>query len=138
MVEMLFGYSSQSTMKALVKILEQDLDHSLSPHSLVKCMNLAPIQVSVPLLVCGSVDDSVVDPHQLRSWQHYFNEDAEVLSQVWVCPGGRYFFHYFYWQQVGAQILDFWRSLSLNPIKPSATNLLPATPTSLITSTRLE
>lgn len=111
MVDMLFGYSSQSTTKALVKILEQDLDNSLSPHSLVKCLSLAPIRVTVPLIVCGGVDDVVIDPHQLRSWRSHFNQEPEAISQLWVCPGGRYFFHYFYPQQVGEAILNFWRSL---------------------------
>lgn len=112
MVNMLFGYSSQPMTKALVKILGQDLDDSLSPHSLVKCLSLTPIQViqvAVPLLVCGSVDDVVTAPQQLRSWQQYFSEDAE--SKLWVCPGGRYFFHYFYPQQTGEQILNFWKLL---------------------------
>ena len=109
MVDILFDCSSKPMTKALVKILGQELDDSLSPHSLVKCLSLAPIQVAVPLLVCGSVDDVVVAPHQLRSWQQYFSEDAE--SKLWVCPGGRYFFHYFYPQQTGEQILNFWRSL---------------------------
>jgi surfactin synthase thioesterase subunit len=108
MVDMLFGYSSRPMTKALMKILDRDLDDSLSPHSLVKCFNLTPIRVAVPLLVCGSVDDVVVDPHQLRSWQYYFSEDT---SNLWVCPGGRYFFHYFYPQQTGEQILSFWQSL---------------------------
>ena len=108
MVDILFDCSSKSRTKALVKILGQDLDDSLSPHSLVKCLNLTPIRVSVPLLVCGSVDDVVIDPHQLRSWQYYFSED---ISKLWVCPGGRYFFHHFYPQQTGEQILNFWRSL---------------------------
>ncbi|PSB28596.1 alpha/beta fold hydrolase [Chlorogloea sp. CCALA 695] len=108
MVDILFGCSSKPMTKTLVKILGQDLDDSLSPHSLVKCLNLIPIQVKVPLLVCGSVDDVVVDPHQLRSWQYYCSEDT---SKLWVCPGGRYFFPYFHPQQTGEQILNFWKSL---------------------------
>lgn len=109
MVETLFGYSSQSMTAALVKILGQDLDYSLSPHSLIRQVSLLPIQVSLPLLICGSVDDVVVNPQQLRSWQHYFSQDAE--ARLWICPGGRYFFHYFYSQQVGDEILRFWQSL---------------------------
>ncbi|MBE9182630.1 alpha/beta hydrolase [Oculatella sp. LEGE 06141] len=124
MVDMLFGYSSQPMVKALVKILEQDLDYSLSPHSLVKCMSLAPIQVTVPLLVCGSVDDAVVDAHQLRSWREYFSEEA--ISQLWVCPGGGYFFHCFYPKQVGEQILSFWRSLPPHRSQPLPTVLTAA------------
>lgn len=111
MVDTLFGYSSQAMSNALVKLLGQDLDHSLSPHSLVKCLHLAPIRVAVPLLVCGSVDDVVVGQQQLRSWQQYFSQEA---SKLWVCPGGRYFFHYFYPQQTGEQLLNFWKALPAN------------------------
>lgn len=124
MVDMLFGYVPRSQVKALVAILEQDLNHSLSPHSLVKCVSLAPIQVTVPLLVCGSVDDAVVDAQQLRNWQEYFRKEA--ISQLWICPGGRYFFHYFYPQQVGEQILNFWRSLPLCQSQLSSAPLLSA------------
>jgi len=112
MVEILFGNSPKPMIEALVKILGQDLDLSLSPHSLAKQVSLPPIQVSLPLLVCGSVDDVIVDPQQLRSWQQYFSEDAE--ARLWVCPGGRYFFHYFYPQQVADEILRFWRAAELD------------------------
>ncbi|MEB3337593.1 MAG: alpha/beta hydrolase [Leptolyngbyaceae bacterium] len=129
MVAMLFGNSSLSLTKAVVNILERDLDHSLSPHSLAKRMSLGPIPVSVPLLVCGSIDDVVVDPNQLHSWRQYFSQDAETPSQLWVCPGGRYFFHYFYPEQVGEQILKFWRSLPSGQSRCSSANLrLDSTP----------
>jgi pimeloyl-ACP methyl ester carboxylesterase len=108
-VDALFGDSSGAITKAAVKLLAQDLDCALSPHSLFKQISLPPIEVSVPLLVCGSVDDVVVTPHQLRSWQRYFHEEN---SRLWVCPGGRYFFHYFYPQQVAEQMLHFWHSFS--------------------------
>jgi pimeloyl-ACP methyl ester carboxylesterase len=126
MINMLFGHSSQFMTKALVKILEKDLDNSLSPHSLIKCLSLAPIRIAVPLLVCGSVDDVVVDPHQLRSWRSYFSREPSAISQLWVCPGGRYFFHYFYPQQVGETVLNFWQSLSSGQNNCSPDNLLIA------------
>jgi pimeloyl-ACP methyl ester carboxylesterase len=110
MVDALFGYSSLAMAKVLVKILERDLDCSLSPHSLIKQVSLPPIEVSLPLLVCGSVDDAIIDPLQLRSWEEYFGENTD--SRLWVCPGGRYFFHYFYSPQVAAEISCFWRLLS--------------------------
>lgn len=113
MVQTLFGRSSLPMTKALVKILEQDLDHSLSPHSLLNVLSLPPIHVSRPLLVCGSVDDVVIDPHHLRCWRSYF--DQETAAQIWVCPGGRYFFHYFYPQQVGDEMLRFYGSLEQPP-----------------------
>lgn len=109
MVCSLLGCPPKNTAERLVKLLEQDLYQSLSPHSLVKSMSLLPIAVEVPLLVCGSVDDMVIDPNQLRGWQQHFNHAA---SRLWVCPGGRYFFHCFYPQEVSEQIGQFWNSLA--------------------------
>jgi surfactin synthase thioesterase subunit len=126
MVETLFGNTPKSMVKGLVRLLEQDLDLSLSPHSLIKQVSLPPIQVSLPLLVCGSVDDVIVDPQQLRSWQQYCNEDAE--ARLWVCPGGRHFFHYFYPQQVADEILCFWRAAELarSPLPNGCGRFTPA------------
>lgn len=108
MVYGLLGYPSQDTVKTLINLLEQDLYQSLSPHSLVRSMSLLPISVEIPLLVCGSVDDAVIDPNQLRGWQQYFHHST---SRLWVCPGGRYFFHYFYPEQVSEQIVQFWSTV---------------------------
>jgi len=103
----LLGCPPKDAVEALVKLLEQDLYHSLTLHSLLSSTNLIPISVDVPLLVCGSVDDIVVDPNQLRDWQGHFKHPA---SQLWVCPGGRHFFHYFYPKQVSQQVHCFWNS----------------------------
>jgi pimeloyl-ACP methyl ester carboxylesterase len=108
MVYGLLGCPPKDTRETAVKLLEQDLYQSLSPHSLVRSISLLPISVEVPLLVCGSVDDTVVDPNQLRGWQQYFHHST---SRLWVCPGGRYFFHYFYPQQVTEQITQFWSTV---------------------------
>jgi pimeloyl-ACP methyl ester carboxylesterase len=104
----LLGCPLKDTTETMIKLLEQDLYQSLSPHSLMRSMNLLPISVEVPLLVCGSVDDIVIDPNQLRGWQQHFSHAA---SRLWVCPGGRYFFHYFYPQQAREQIVQFWDSI---------------------------
>lgn len=108
MVRSLLGYSPKDITEMVLKLLEKDLYQSLSPHSLVRSLSLLPIAVEVPQLVCGSVDDAIIDPNQLRGWQQYFNHAA---SRLWVCPGGRYFFHYFYSQQVSEQIVQFWNSI---------------------------
>lgn len=118
MVHDLFGFQSTAITQALMKILEQDLDHSLSGHSLFRRMDLLPIRPTVPLLVCGSVDDVVVNPHHLGSWQQYFREDSSVSVRLWICSGGRYFFHYFYPQQTAEQMLDFWASLPPSTKQP--------------------
>jgi pimeloyl-ACP methyl ester carboxylesterase len=109
MVYGLLGCPPKDMTETLIKLLEQDLYQSLSPHSLVRSTNLLPIAVNVPLLICGSVDDTVIDPNQLRGWQQYLHHSA---SRLWVCPGGRYFFHYFYPQQVSQQITQFWQAVS--------------------------
>lgn len=101
----LLGCSCRDMTEAMIKLLERDLYQSLSPHHLGRSTSLLPISVEVPLLVCGSVDDIIIDPNQLRGWQQHFNHS---LSRLWVCPGGRYFFHYFYAQHVSEQIVQFW------------------------------
>jgi len=105
MVYGLLGHSSKDTTETVLKLLEQDLYYSLSLHNLVKSMSLSPISVDIPLLVCGSADDLVIDPNQLHGWQHHLHHP---VSRLWVCPSGRYFFHYFYSQQVNEQIVQFW------------------------------
>lgn len=110
MVYGLLGCTPKDTQEMVVKLLEEDLYQSLSPHSLVRSMSLLPISVDVPLLVCGSVDDTVIDPNQLRGWQQYFQH---LTSRLWICPGGRHFFHYFYPQQVSDQIVQFWSTVLL-------------------------
>jgi pimeloyl-ACP methyl ester carboxylesterase len=107
MVYDLFGCPPACTLKSLVNLLEQDLDRSLSLHNLFRQLNLPPIHVTVPLLVCGGVDDTVLDPNQLQGWQPHFRHPS---SRLWICPGGRYFFHYFYPQQVSNEIRSFWQA----------------------------
>lgn len=109
MVYGLLGCPPKDITETLVKLLEQDLYQSLSPHSLVRSLSLLPISVEVPLLVCGSVDDVIIDSNQLRGWQQHLHHST---SRLWVCPGGRYFFHYFYPEQVSEQIAQFWNSIS--------------------------
>lgn len=109
MVCELFGCSPQPTVEVLMKLLEQDLNQSLSLHHLFRQVDLPMIHVTVPLLVCGSVDDTILDPNHVRDWKQHFNRST---SRLWICPGGRYFFHYFYPQPVGKEVLSFWRSLS--------------------------
>lgn len=112
MVYGLLGCPPKDTVETLINLLEQDLYHSLSPHNLVRSLNLLPISVEIPLLVCGSVDDIIITPHQLQGWQQHLQHPA---SRLWVCPGGRYFFHYFYSQQVSEQITQFWQTVDLRP-----------------------
>jgi pimeloyl-ACP methyl ester carboxylesterase len=101
----LLGYPLKGVTETLIRLLEQDLYQSLCPHSLVQSISLSPIAVNAPLLVCGSVDDVVIEANQLQEWQQHFHHST---SRIWVCPGGCHFFHYFYPQAVSEQIVQFW------------------------------
>ncbi len=121
----LFGDTPLPIAKPLIHLLRQDLEQSLSLHHLFQQVDLPPIHVTVPLLVCGSVDDVILDPNHIRDWRSHF---SQATSRLWICSGGRYFFHYFYPQQVSEEMLSFWQSISsefnLNlapkPLKASA------------------
>jgi pimeloyl-ACP methyl ester carboxylesterase len=121
MVYGLLGCPAKDTTKTLIKVLEQDLYQSLSPHHLARSLSLSPISVQVPLLVCGSIDDVVISPNQLRDWQQHFHHSA---SRLWVCPGGRYFFHYFYPQQVSEQVMRFWNSTLSHHTQPAKLTII--------------
>lgn len=106
----LFGHKDRHTVKGLVQLLQKDLDYSLSPHSPIEQKNLSPVHVPVPLFVCGSDDDFVISPNELQGWQAWLKEG----DRLWSCPQGRHFFHYFHPQEVGRQMLSFWKSLPVN------------------------
>ncbi|MDM9382410.1 alpha/beta hydrolase [Chlorogloeopsis sp. ULAP01] len=107
MVYNLFGYQNEQTIQRLERLLEQDLDCSLSPHSLFKRLSVPPSPVPVPLMVCGSRDDIIVEPDALQGWQPFLMEG----DRLWECQKGRHFFHFFHPKLVAEQILDFWQSL---------------------------
>jgi pimeloyl-ACP methyl ester carboxylesterase len=115
MVYGLLGCPAKDTTETVMQLLEQDLYQSLSPHHLGRSLSLPPIPVQVPLLVCGSIDDIVITPNQLRGWRDHWQHPA---SRLWVCSGGRYFFHYFYPQQVAEQIMIFWNCTLASTLQP--------------------
>jgi pimeloyl-ACP methyl ester carboxylesterase len=123
----IFGPQSRSMTRKFREILEQDLISSLSPHSLYQRVNISPAQVSVPLLVCASRDDVIIDLNLLSGWQPYLkggdqSEAPALRDRLWQCSSGGYFFHHFYPQQVNEQILDFWTSFGLWTHLPSKSN----------------
>jgi len=111
MVRSLFGEKTPYPIKDLVRALDRDLGNSPSMHSLFKLVNLPMGGVSMPLLVCGSRTAPVVDSSALNGWLTWFKRG----DRLWLCPQGRHFFHHFYPQLVGKQILSFWQSL-LSPV----------------------
>ncbi|MBW4668098.1 MAG: alpha/beta hydrolase [Cyanomargarita calcarea GSE-NOS-MK-12-04C] len=133
MANSLFGNQDELTIRKLVNLLEKDLDNSASPHSLLQQAVILPIQVSVPLLVCGSKDDMVVDSHQIQSWRNFIKPNSS-LFRLWECPRGKHFFHHFYPEMVAEEIVKFWDAVkdssacnSLSYVKGDGQSPLKAT-----------
>ena len=113
MVYLLFGYQPAPIVRELRQILDRDLQSSLSPHTLCQPFNVFPGGVSVPLLVCGSHTDQVISHHALEAWQPWLTE----RDRLWLCPNGRYFFHYFQPRSVSYQIAQFWLAQDVHEIR---------------------
>lgn len=109
-VRTLFGNQSPANTKKLLTALIRDLDESPTPHSLFRLIHLPKGGVSMPMFVCGSKNDPVVSPPELQDWQNWLKPE-DIL---WECPKGYHFFHYFYPQQVGEQMLSFWQRFTQN------------------------
>ncbi len=106
MVKLLFGPQPWQVARQLVKILDQDLTESLSPHSLFAPTQMpASDPLAVPMLVCGGESDWVVHPTLMHDWESIFKPG----DRLWICPQGCHFFHYFFPEAVGDQILGFWQ-----------------------------
>ncbi|CEJ46417.1 Uncharacterized protein apha_02486 [Umezakia ovalisporum] len=116
MVRILFGHQPPQTTKKLITALDKDLEQSPSPHSLFKLMYLPKGGVAMPMMVCGSKTDSVVNPPALHDWCNWFKPE----DRLWECAQGYHFFHYFHPQQVGEQILNFWKCYDGKKIAQSA------------------
>lgn len=111
-VRNLFGKQSHHTTKKLMSALDKDLDQTPLSHSIFKLVDLPKGGVSMPMMVCGSNNDPIVDPPALQDWLKYFKPE----DNLWECPQGHHFFHYFYPQEVGQQILSFWQLYHLQPM----------------------
>ncbi|WP_017651803.1 alpha/beta hydrolase [Fortiea contorta] len=102
-VRSLFGNQPPHITKKLVTALQRDLEQSPCQHSLFKLIHLPKGGVSMPMLVCGSKTDPVVNSPALEDWLNWLKPE----DNIWQCAKGYHFFHYFYPQQVGEQILRF-------------------------------
>lgn len=89
----------------LVSMFERDLEEAPALHSLFEVKSLPQGGVDVPLLICGSKTDPVVNLPALRDWQRWL----KAIDQLWICESGSHFFHYFYAQPVAQEILNFWQ-----------------------------
>lgn len=122
MVQMMFGVQCHSHVKSLVKILQQDLVTAPTTHSLYQLERIDPGGVTMPLLVCGSENDGIVDRPALDGWQNFFKE-TDVL---WKAPGGHHFCHYFFPEATGRKIIKFWQQLTSQPPSISAQSTILA------------
>jgi pimeloyl-ACP methyl ester carboxylesterase len=116
-VRHLFGEQPRNTTKKLMAVLDKDLEQTPLLHSLFKFVELPQGGVSMPMMVCGSKNDSIVHPPALTDWLKSFKPE----DHLWECPKGYHFFHYFYPQNVGAEMLNFWQlyylqSMDTNPL----------------------
>ena len=73
----------------------------------------------MPLMVCGSQNDPIIDVNSLRGWQKYLKPE-DIL---WECPQGYHFFHYFHPQEVGRQVIKFWNVSALNSVSSSSASV---------------
>lgn len=106
-IQMMFGYQNPENKASLVKILQQDLYTAPSAHSLYRLTQIKSGGVAMPLMVCGSKNDGIADPSALERWSEVL-KNGDVL---WKAPLGHHFFHYFFPQQTGRQILKFWQQI---------------------------
>lgn len=118
MVSQLFGEAVRPLSRELACRLQADLDQSPMPHSLLGDSTIAAGPVPVPLLVCGSRDDSVIGLDELSQWQPWLR--PERGDRLWQCPEGRHFFHYFQAAAVSRTIGQFWRQLAAQAVERSA------------------
>lgn len=103
----LFGNQIKDySLNSLILSLDMDLDHAPSHHSLYKTMNLVPGNVDVPLMVCSSQNDAILTDAELGDWLKIL-KSGDIF---WQCESGNHFFHFFYPEKTGKNILNFWRN----------------------------
>lgn len=114
-VRHLFGEQPHNTSKMLMAVLCRDLEQSPLSHSLFKLIELLQGGVSMPMMVCGSKNDPIVDSTALKGWLKEFKPE----DNLWEYPKGYHFFHYFYPQQIGEKMLSFWQPYHLQSMLTS-------------------
>ena len=105
MVQMMFGHQDNRNTRDLIKILQRDLYTAPTAHSLYRLDRVKPGGVSMPMMVCGSNNDGIVDRPALDGWQDYLKEE-DIL---WTNPYGHHFCHYFFPEHTGRKIIKFWQ-----------------------------
>ena len=111
MVRSLFGTQPPFAVKDLVAALSRDLEEVPSAHSLFNLVRLPQGGVSMPLLVCSSRTDSIVNSTAVDEWSTWLKPQ----DQLYQCLRGRHFFHYFYPELVGKKMISFWQLQTSQP-----------------------
>ncbi|PZV18300.1 MAG: hypothetical protein DCF20_04430 [Pseudanabaena sp.] len=109
----LFGYRDKEMLHWLADLLKQDLDNSLIPFSCYPSVApMAPSIITVPMLVCGAMDDDIFSndgANTYQKWRPYLKDQ----DRLWLSEQGKHFFHFNQWQAVNNQLRTFWQSLNL-------------------------
>ncbi|MEO1354075.1 MAG: alpha/beta hydrolase [Cyanobacteria bacterium J06635_15] len=114
MVRILFGPQGHTINRALIQVLERDLDTGLALHSLVDRTEIAAGGIVPPLMVCFGEQDGIIDGSLQARWQSWLKPG----DRLWSCPQGHHFFHFDHPKQVATQIRDHWRFAALQqPLK---------------------
>ncbi len=120
MTRLLFGEQSARFTKACTHLLAQDLDSSLTLHSLADHAKIPPGLTAVPLLICNGEADAVARGQKQPLWNDWTtSHDSERQSaderssfHLWHCPGGHHFFHFQHAATVANRIADYWQQVS--------------------------
>ena len=118
MVKMMFGYQSRANVLNLIEILKKDLYTAPTGHSIYQLNRIESGVVSMPMMICGSDNDGIVDRPALDRWSDRLKED-DVL---WTNSLGHHFFHYFFPEATGRQVIKFWQKIETrSPMIPTQT-----------------
>lgn len=90
MARMMAGHQPQRFSKALAQLLANDLDSSMSLHSLAHDVEIPIGATDIPLLVCNGEQDSIVQAQRAALWRQCMKPG----DRIWQCPEGRHFFHF--------------------------------------------
>lgn len=107
MVQMMFGHQDRTNVQNLIELLEQDLYTAPSCHSLYQLDRVSSGGVLMPMMVCGSDNDGIIDRPALQRWTDSL-KDGDVL---WSVPMGHHFFHYFFPEHTGRKVIKFWQGV---------------------------
>ncbi len=112
LVQMMFGVQDRTNTLNLIKILQRDLITAPTSHSLYQPCTIPSGGVSMPLMVCGSENDGIVDRFELGRW----SECLKTEDSIWMNPLGHHFFHYFFPEKTSQQVLKFWQRVKQSSV----------------------